>query len=243
MVARTEVLEIDRRLRRLYGEPRRRGQDAVSQLVVTMLSQATTDTQTARSFQELRRRFPTWVQVREAPTAEIAKAIRASGLSRQKAPRIKSALRYITRERGRLELNFLKRMPVEEARRWLMRIKGVGPKTASIVLLFTFGMPAFPIDTHVLRVTKRLGWLPQSSIPNMKAHELLESLIPPDRYYPLHINLIRHGREICVAGVPRCEICPLTEVCEYYRSSRSERVWPEIALRNEPDVIDKRKRM
>ncbi|MDE3089367.1 MAG: endonuclease III, partial [Chloroflexota bacterium] len=109
----------------MYGEPRRPRRDAVSQLVATMLSQATTDTQTARSFQELRRRFPTWEQVRDASTSEIAAAIRSSGLSRQKAPRLKAALQYITRERGRIELNFLKKLPAEEARRWLMRINGV----------------------------------------------------------------------------------------------------------------------
>ncbi len=219
MVTRSIVLVVDRRLRRVYGEPRRpRGRDAVGQLVGTMLSQATTDTQTARSFEELRRRFPTWEQVREAPASEIAKAIRSSGLSRQKAPRIKRALQYITRARGKLDLNFLKRMPVEEARRWLMNITGVGYKTASIVLLFTFGMDAFPVDTHIYRVTKRLGWIPPNATYE-KAHQILGELIPPERYYPLHINLIRHGREICVAGVARCEICPLTDVCGYYRKA------------------------
>ncbi len=172
---------MDKRLRRLYGEPhRRRGRDAVGQLVVTMLSQATTDMQTARSYQELRRRFPTWEQVRDAPASEIAKAIRSSGLSQQKAPRIKRALEYITRERGRLDLQFLKRMPVDEARRWLMNIAGIGPKTASIILLFRFGMPAFPVDTHVYRVTKRLGWIPQDATYE-KAHRILGELIPPDR--------------------------------------------------------------
>jgi endonuclease III len=221
VATRSEVLKVDRRLTRLYGEPRRRGRDAVGQLVGTILSQATTDTQTARSYTNLRRRFPTWKQVRDARVSDIAREIRASGLSQQKAPRLKAALQHITRERGKLDLKFLKQMPVEDARRWLMNIAGVGPKTASIVLLFSFGLPAFPIDTHVLRVTKRLGWLPQSAIPNVKAHEILEKLIPPQRYYPMHINLIRHGREFCVAGVPRCEMCPLTDGCEHYKAHAS----------------------
>ncbi len=214
-----QVRTVDRRLVRVYGEPRpmRRG-DAVGQLVGTILSQATTDRQTERSYENLRRRFPTWEQVRDAPVAAIAREIRSSGLSQQKAPVIKAALQHITRERGKLDLNFLKRMPVDEARRWLMQIAGVGPKTASIVLLFSFRMPAFPVDTHIFRVTKRLGWVPEPATYE-KAHQVLGELIPPDRYYPLHINLIRHGREICVAGVPRCEVCPLTDVCEWYRGT------------------------
>ncbi len=211
-----DIVRADARLKKVFGEPRRRGGDAVGQLVGTSLSQATTDVQTARSYDNLRRRFPTWEQVRDARTSEIAALIRSSGLSAQKAPRIKAALQHITRERGKLDLNFLKKMPVEEARRWLMNITGVGPKTASIVLLFTFGMPAFPVDTHIFRITKRLGWVPEKATYE-KAHQILGALIPPKIYYRLHVNLIRHGREICVAGVPRCEICPLTDLCEYYQ--------------------------
>jgi endonuclease-3 len=217
-LTRRVIRLVDRRLVRLYGEPRPRGLrgDAVGQLVGTILSQATTDVQTARSYDNLRRRFPTWEQVRDARISAIAHEIRSSGLSQQKAPVIKAALQHISRERGRLDLNFLKNMPVDEARAWLTKIAGVGPKTASIVLLFSFGMPAFPVDTHIYRVTKRLGWVPQAATYE-KAHQILGELIPPDRYFPLHINLIRHGREICIAGVPRCEICPLTDVCEYYQ--------------------------
>lgn len=214
------IRAIDARLKKLYGEPkRRRRDDAVSQLVATILSQATTDTQTARSFAALRRRFPTWEQVRDARPAAIARTIRASGLSKQKAPRIKKALATIERERGRIELNFLKRMAVEDARRWLMQIQGVGPKTASIVLLFSFNMPAFPVDTHVLRVTKRLGWLPPRATAD-QAHDILGALVPPSLYYRLHLNLIRHGREVCLARAPRCERCPLTDLCSYYEKLR-----------------------
>jgi endonuclease-3 len=143
-----QILAVDRRLKRLYGEPRKPRRDGVTQLGMTMLSQATTDVQTGRSFAELRRRFPTWEAVRDAPALRIADAIRSSGLSRQKAPRIKKALQHITRERGRIDLSFLKRMPTDEALRWLTRIKGVGPKTASIVLLFTYGKPLFPVDSY-----------------------------------------------------------------------------------------------
>ncbi len=220
-ILKRDIVRADARLKKIFGEPRRRGGDAVGQLVGTILSQATTDVQTARSYDNLRRRFPTWEQVRDARTSEIASLIRSSGLSAQKAPRIKAALQHITRERGKLDLNFLKKMPVEEARRWLMNITGVGPKTASIVLLFTFGMPAFPVDTHIFRITKRLGWVPEKATYE-KAHQILGALIPPKIYYRFHVNLIRHGREICVAGVPRCEICPLTDLCEWYRAVQKQ---------------------
>jgi endonuclease-3 len=210
-----KILQVDERLRDLYGEPRKAPKDAVSQLVGTILSQATTDVQTDRSFAELRRRFPTWEQVQEAPVSQIAQAIRSSGLAKQKAPRIKKALRQIAKERGRIELNFLKKMPPDEAMEWLMRIGGVGPKTASIVLLFSFQQPLFPVDTHIHRVTKRLGWIPENASAE-KAHVLLRVAVPPSLHYRLHLNLIRFGREICQARRPRCEVCPLTDLCEYY---------------------------
>lgn len=217
-----EIVEVDKRLKRIYGEPRRSTKDAVSQLVATMLSQATTDIQTARSFEALRRRFPTWDLVRDAPASEIAKAIHSSGLSKQKAPRIKKALQHITRERGRINLNFLKKMPVDEARQWLERIAGVGPKTASIVLLFSFRKPLFPVDTHVYRVTKRLGWIPQN-VSVEKAHDILRAAVPPRLHFRLHLNLIEHGRNVCQARKPRCEVCTLTDLCEYYAQVGVER--------------------
>jgi endonuclease III len=210
---------VDLRLKRIYGIPRRDpSRDAVSQLIVTILSQATADVQTARSFGELRRRFPTWEQVRDARASELAKVIHSSGLSNQKAPRIKAALKHITGERGRIELDFLKDMPVDQARAWLMQIGGVGPKTASIVLLFTFHKPLFPVDTHIHRIARRLGWVPQNASAE-KTQEVLEPLIPGRAHYRLHLNMIRLGREICIARLPRCEICPLTDLCEYYRQT------------------------
>lgn len=180
-----------------------------------MLSQATTDVQTDRSFEELRRRFPTWEKARDARVSEIAEAIRASGLSQQRAPRIKRALQQITHERGRIELGFLKKIPAEEAFRWLINIKGVGSKTASIVLLFCFEKAFFPVDTHIHRVTKRLGWIPQNATPE-KAHTILGASIPAKLHYRLHLNLIQLGRQICQARETRCDICPLTDLCEYY---------------------------
>lgn len=218
MQTRLAIRKVDARLVRLYGEPERRRREPVAQLVATILSQATTDIQTARSFENLRRRFPTWEEVRNAPAREIAREIRGSGLSKQKAPRIKAALEHIRRERGKIELRFLQRMPDEEAFHWLTRIKGVGPKTASIVLLFSVRRPFFPVDTHVFRVTKRLGWIPERETYE-GAHRDLRELIPPRLYYRLHLNLIRLGRDICIARQPRCGVCPLKDLCQYYQET------------------------
>lgn len=213
------IVAVDARLRAAYGSPRRRRTDPVSELVGTILSQATTDTQTARSFGALRHAYPTWKQVRNAPAAAIARRIRSSGLSRQKAPRIKRALTAIARERGRIELGFLRGMPLDAARKWLLALDGVGPKTASIVLLFALGKPAFPVDTHVQRVTRRLGWAPPKASAE-QVHRLLEPLVPPRAHYRLHINLIRHGRAVCKAARPRCDACMLLDLCDYGRAAR-----------------------
>lgn len=214
---RIKALEVHRRLAQAYGDrPRRPHLDPVSELVCTIISQNTNDTLRDRAFQRLRRRFPTWEQVRDAPVEEIAEAIRVAGLGEQKAIRIKEALLHITRERGELNLDFLKEMPVPEAKRWLTAMKGVGPKTAAIILLFSLGQPAFPVDTHVHRVTGRLGLIGPKASAN-DAHDALEALMPPETYYAFHLNLIRHGREVCQARRPRCEVCPLRDLCDYYQ--------------------------
>jgi endonuclease-3 len=217
---RRKIITAHRRLIRLYGEPKRRARrDALSQLIVTILSQNTTDVNTARAFDNLRAQFPTWEQGRDAPTRAIVRAIRSAGLANTKAPRIRAILRQLTRERGELSLDFLRALPIEQAKAYLMRLKGVGPKTASIVLLFTFGKAAFPVDTHIFRVTKRLGWVsPRAS--REQAHAILEALAPPEIYYPLHLNLIEHGRAVCKAQRPRCDACSLRRMCAYYRVTR-----------------------
>ncbi|HET7089328.1 MAG TPA: endonuclease III, partial [Anaerolineae bacterium] len=137
------------------------------------------------------------------------------GLSQQKAPRIKKALQHVTRERGALNLDFLRDMPVDEARQWLMSIDGVGPKTAAIVLLFSLNKPAFPVDTHVHRVTGRLGLIPPRASAE-KAHMILEGLVPAELYLPFHLNVIMHGREVCRARKPQCAVCVLRRQCRYY---------------------------
>lgn len=212
-----KVEAIYRRLVETYGEPEWcRRQEPVAQLVNTILSQQTTSANRQQAFDRLRDRFPDWDMLMEAPLDEVREAIRPAGLANQKAPRIQNALHYIRHERGELNLDFLADLPVDQAKAWLTEIKGVGPKTAAIILLFTFGRPAFPVDTHVHRVTKRLGLI-GPKVSAAKAHEVLEAIVPPDKYYPFHKNLIQHGREVCRARTPRCHICPLQEYCDYYQ--------------------------
>lgn len=216
---RHKALEVHRRLLETYGEPAPRQPDPASTLVSTIISQNTNDPLRDRAFRRLRERFPTWEEVRVAPVEEIAQAIQVSGLGAQKARRIKAALQRITEERGDLSLDFLREMPVEEARRWLLSFDGIGPKTAAIVLLFALGMPAFPVDTHIHRVSKRLGLIPPKA-SREKAHDILEAMMPPETYYAFHLNVIRHGREVCQARKPQCARCVLRDLCDWYAASQ-----------------------
>lgn len=201
-----------------YGEPIWRNPlPAVDELVSTILSQNTNDNNRDKAFDLLRARFPTWEGVRDAPAAEVIDAIRTAGLANQKGPRIQQVLKEISAERGNLDLSFLMDVPLEEARTWLTKFNGVGPKTAAIVLCFSLGRPAFPVDTHVYRVTGRIGLRPDR-INVEAAHPHLEALFPPETYYAAHLNLIRLGREICHARKPNCPACPIRDLCDYGRS-------------------------
>jgi endonuclease-3 len=215
-----KVLRVEERLLEAYGQPEWRPHlEPVAELVSTILSQNTTDTNRDVAFDRLRARFESWEAVRDADTGDVIDAIRPAGLANQKGPRIQQALRTIAEERGDLELDFLADWPVDEAKAWLTSIKGVGPKTAAIVLLFALGRPAFPVDTHVHRVSRRLGLIgPKDS--REKAHDVLEALVPEEDYYPFHLNMIRHGREVCASGRPRCEACNLTDLCHWYQENR-----------------------
>jgi endonuclease III len=217
--SRGEILRVHRALIKLYGEPKRRvRRDALSQLIITILSQSNTDVNTARAFANLRARYPRWEQVRDAPRREVVRAIRSAGLANTKAPRIQAILRQLTQERRKLSLDFLRKLSVKEAKDYLLGLNGVGPKTAAIVMLFSLKMPAFPVDTHIYRVTKRLGWI-DARDSREKAHEILERLVPPKIFYAFHLNLIEHGRTLCKATRPKCERCPLTKVCLYYQQT------------------------
>lgn len=220
MDTRQRILETNARLEKVFGTPKLRGGDPVEALVGCILSQATTDAQSGAAYDALVKKYPTWNQVHAARESDIARVIKQSGLANEKARYIKNALDFIKRERGAYTLDFLRDMPVADARKWLTQIHGVGPKTASIVLLFALKLPVMPVDTHVHRVTRRLGWISEKTSAD-KAHEILEGLVPPKLYYPLHLNLIRLGREICRAPTPRCEMCPLTDICDYFHRGRS----------------------
>jgi endonuclease-3 len=216
-----KTAEVHRRLLEIYGEPTWRSHlDPVSELVSTILSQNTNDRNRDVAFERLRDRLPTWEEVRDSDVDAVIEAIRPAGLANQKGPRIQEALRLITRERGELALDFLADWPVDEAKAWLTDIKGVGPKTAAIVLLFSLGRPAFPVDTHVHRVTKRLGLIDQR-VSREKAHDQLEQLVPPEDYYAFHLNVIRHGRQVCTSRNPNCEACVLRDLCDFYQEQRS----------------------
>lgn len=204
-----------RRLIDAYGEPTWRPYYApMDELVLTFLSQNTSDLNSSRAFEALKARYPTWQEAADAPVAELAEAIRSGGLADRKAPRIQAGLRRIYAERGDYNIDFLADLPVEEAMSWLRSFDGIGHKTASIVMLFCFGKAAFPVDTHVGRVTRRLG-LAEPKAPEEKIKGLWETLAPPEQFYALHLNLIRHGRQVCHAARPECRRCVLLDICAY----------------------------
>ncbi len=204
-----------------YGEPQwRKGTPPMDELVSCILSQNTNDSNRDRGFDALKARYPDWAAVMDAPTDELIDTIRVAGLANTKAPRIQEVLRIILDQCGEFNIDFLNDLPLDEAKAWLTALPGVGPKTAAIVLCFAFGRPAFPVDTHINRVSKRIGFVPEK-MSIERAHDLMEAIVPPDQHYAFHINLIRHGRRTCQARKPRCTDCPLTSHCDYYQRAAS----------------------
>jgi len=202
-------------LREMYGLPTwERRRDPTDELVVTILAQHTSDLNAERAFGELRRRLPAWADVEAAQLPYVEAAIASGGLARQKAPRIQAALRAIRAERGDHSIEFLGAMAPLAARDWLTRIPGIGKKTASVVLLFSFGMPLMPVDTHVHRVTRRIGLVPLKVTPD-EAHERLMADIPAQTIHEAHVNLITHGRRTCFARNPACFRCAVRARCRY----------------------------
>ena len=209
------ALKVHQILGDFYGHPDWRNPlPPLDELVSTILSQNTNDINRDRAFDALTAKYPSWEEVRDASEQEVINTIRPAGLANQKGPRIQNILKEITTQKGSLDLSFLNDMPAEEARQWLLEFKGVGPKTAAIVLQFSLGKPAFPVDTHIYRVTGRLGIRPPTMTAD-QAHVYMEELLPADAYYPAHLNIIRLGREICSARKPNCDQCPLNEICDY----------------------------
>ena len=203
-----------------YGEKIARKRDPLDGMIVIMLSQATNDLNCDRAFTSLKNTFPDWAGVLRAPVEEIANAIRMGGLANQKSARIKQLLQEIYDEQGDLDLSWMQDASVEKCRAFMQRFKGVGPKTIACVLVFFLDKPAFPVDTHVHRVTKRLGWIREKAGTD-EAHRVLEEVIPDDCKLNLHVNIIQHGRIVCRAtgnGGPKCEECVLIRQCEFART-------------------------
>lgn len=206
-----------------YGPRRLRSSgDPISELISTILSQNTSDTNTARSWKALRERFPDWDDMRLAPVHHIVDAIRVGGLANRKAPRIQAVLESVHEHCGDYDLTFLGNLELPEAMSWLTALDGVGPKTAACVLLFGLGMPALPVDTHVHRVSLRLGIVPLRTSPE-NTQRRLEAVLgaDPSRVYAFHVETIQHGRAICTARKPKCDRCPLRNHCDYGQHVRA----------------------
>jgi len=213
---KTRALKIDRILTRVYGRKELElDDDPLDTLVETILSQNTTDKNSGRAFRKLKAAYPRWERMLGEDPKKVAKIIRSGGLAGIKAARILDALEFINRERGALDLAFLGDMEPDEAEAWLGQMKGVGPKTRSIVLLFALGMPAFPVDTHIHRVTRRLGLI-GSKTTREQAQEELAKLVPREEFYNFHIDIIEHGRAVCQARKPKCEICKISQLCDFH---------------------------
>lgn len=220
MIERDKLMAVHSLLLEEYGHHQWEShRSALSELVRTILSQNTSDVNSDRAFARLRQRFPTWDAVLGAEVDEVEEAITPGGLARIKAPRIKKALIAIREERGELDLGFLKGMQIDEAKSWLMSLEGVGPKTAACVLLFSLGRPVLPVDTHVLRVSRRLGLIgPRTSAE--RAHEELGEVVPSEAVYDFHMNMVAHGRRVCHARQPDCDRCVLAPNCDFVHKGR-----------------------
>ena len=202
-------------LERAYGVPQNeRASDPLDMLIRIILSQATSDVNSHRTFAALKRRFPTWDDALRAREATIAATIKAGGLANQKAKVIKSLLRQIKAQHGTLDLSFLHEMTAADAVAYLTQFRGAGPKTVACTLLFACRKDVFPLDTHIFRVLRRVGLIP-ARCSDRRAHEIMDALVPPGKFYSLHVNLVRHGRRICRPRDPLCTRCPIVEYCDY----------------------------
>lgn len=236
---RAKVLPIHDALQEVYGPLEwRSGTDPMDELISCILSQSTTDANRDRAFAALKAAYSTWQEVVDAPTSELVDKLRPAGLANQKAPRIQKVLQRIYDERGAYNIDFLREIPIEEAKAWLTSFDGIGPKTAAIVLCFAFGLPAFPVDTHIHRVSMRIGFLPDK-ISADKAHPIMEALVPPEDYYRFHIYLIQHGRDTCTARHAFCERCPITQYCDYYTQFKQNK--NDTNTRHQQDTRDVKK--
>jgi endonuclease-3 len=216
MLNKNRVKDILRIIRRSYSKSLRpfKASDPVDELIRTILSQNTSDSNSLAAFAVLKRNFKSWKGLLDTDTAKVARLIKHAGLANIKARRIKEALSEIERREGRLGLGSLKNMGTPEALSYLRSLKGVGPKTAACVLLFSFGRPVMPVDTHIYRVTKRLGLIPED-LSIEEAHRLLSDAVPKNLIYNFHLGIIEHGRKTCKAQNPKCGVCLLYSLCRF----------------------------
>jgi endonuclease-3 len=209
------VRYIIQNLERAYGVPsNERASDPLDMLIQIILSQATSDINSHRTFAALKKRFPSWDALLRARESTVAATIRSGGLANQKAAVIQSLLRQLKEEHGTLDLGFLHALSAEEAIKYLKRFRGLGPKTIACTLLFACRKDIFPLDTHIFRILRRVGLIPQKCT-DARAHEIMNHLVPPGKFYSFHVNLIRHGRTLCRPRDPLCERCPIVEYCDY----------------------------
>lgn len=218
-----KAFEVYKRLLQTHGEipliPRR---EPMHELISTMLSHRTTQKNEAIAFDQMWQRYGSWEAIRDAPVEALTEAIKPATFPEAKAPNIKKALQRIIEERGEPSIEFLRELPVEEGLAWLMSLPGVGIKTASLVLLFCFHKVILPVDTHVYRVSQRLGLI-GPKVSAEAAHHLLLDILPADPYslYNFHVAMLKHGQKICIWGTPRCEKCPLTDICDWYQEHKA----------------------
>src|SRR5947209_19138972 len=214
-----KAMEVTRRLTEHYGEVPFSRKDPMSMLVDILLSHRTRDEQTAAAWANLLKTFGSWETVRDAPTQQVQDTIANVNFPEVKAPRLQTIMRQITEERGNLNLDFLRDLPVEESAAWLNRFEGVGPKTTACVLLFSCQKPLLPVDVHVHRVSMRLGLIGKT-VSADNAHNLLQALLPKDAssIYNFHKALLRHGQRVCVYEHPRCNRCVVSDLCDYYKT-------------------------
>ena len=216
---KNKIVRIDKSLAQKYGgKAFKNGKDPLTELIFTVLSQNTSDVNRDRAFKSLKTKFPTWDDTANTTITELMSSIKTGGLAKTKATRILKMLRDIKKSQGKLNLGFLSNLTDEQVNDYLQDIDGVGPKTAACVLAFSLGRDVMPVDTHVRRVSERLGILPMS-LSDLEAHRYFLDFRGMVSLYQLHLNLIQHGRQICRARKPICEACFLTKSCGYFSST------------------------
>lgn len=217
MTTQEKILQIARRLEKHFGRLQWRSHgDPLDVLILTILSQNTNDQNRDRAYESLKKHFPTYESIVRAPTERVAEAIKVGGLHQQKARRIQEILRRIKKERGAYDLSYLRELSTQEAVKELLKFEGVGKKTAGVVLTFSLNKPYFPVDTHIHRITQRLGLVKKNQDP----HDVMNELVPDRLKYQLHLHLIWHGRQTCKARKPLCERCVIADLCPYPTRSR-----------------------